>query len=157
MEESEENESSFKNLGCKKKEKEEEELKRVNAELALLEDPEGGGYVSMDSRNKIKDLEASRRTILQIREESWRLKSREICLQAGDENTKFFQNYAKGRKMANTIWEIPKGNGDMASSFEDLASLGITYFKDLFKAPAEASIAEVIRVAQLFPRYIEEE
>ena len=62
--------AATKSWAAKKKEKEEEELKRVNAEIALLEDPEGGGYASIDSRNKIKDLEASRRNILQIREES---------------------------------------------------------------------------------------
>ena len=125
--------AASKNWVAKKKEKEEEELKRVNSELAQLEDPEGGGYASIDSRNKIKELEASRRNILQLREESWRLKSRALWLQAGDENTKFFQNYAKGRKMANSIWEMPKGNDELASSFEDIASLGTNYFKDLLK------------------------
>jgi len=42
----------------------------------------------------------------------------------------------------------------MARSFEELASLGINYFKNLFKAPEEASIVEVIRVSQFFPRFI---
>ena len=59
--------------------------------------------------------------------------------------------------MANTIWEIPKGNGETTSSFEDLASLGIRHFKAIFKAPAEISITEVIRVAQFFPSFIDEE
>ena len=98
-----------------------------------------------------------RRRILQLREQSWRLKSRAIWLQAGDENSKFFQNYAKGRKNTNTIWEMKKANGDIALSFEDLATEGVNYFKHLFKAPGEATIAEVIRVAQVFPWFIEEE
>ena len=59
--------------------------------------------------------------------------------------------------MANTIWEMPKGNGEVATSFQDLSTLGTTYFKYFFKAPAEVSIAEVIRVAQLFPRFVEDE
>jgi len=42
---------------------------------------------------------------------------------------------------------MKKDNGEMACSFEDLASLGFNYFKNLFKAPDEVSIAEVIRVA----------
>ena len=45
----------------------------------------------------------------------------------------------------------------MARYFEELASLGVNYFKKLFKAPKEASIAEVIRVAHFFPRFIKEE
>eukprot|EP00253_Pinus_taeda_P003892 PITA_03892 len=59
-----------------------------------------------------------RKRILQTREKSWHLKSRAIWLQARDDNTKFFYNYAKGRKNSNTIWEMKKANGDMARSFE---------------------------------------
>lgn len=52
---------------------------------------------------------------------------------------------------------IPKENGEQESSFEDLASLGICHFKALFKAPTKVSIAEVIRVAQFFPSFVDEE
>ena len=52
---------------------------------------------------------------------------------------------------------MKKFNGDQAHSFEDLASLGVNFFKNLYKATEEISIAEVIRVAQFFPRFIEEE
>lgn len=52
---------------------------------------------------------------------------------------------------------MPKENGEKAQSFEELASLRVAYFKDLFRAPVEACIAEVIRVAQLFPSFIDEE
>ena len=43
------------------------------------------------------------------------------------------------------------------SSFEGLADLGVRYFGDLFSAQPGANIAEVIRVAQLFPRFVDEE
>ena len=33
----------------------------------------------------------------------------------------------------------------------------MNHFENLFRAPAQASIAEVIRVAQMFPRFAEEE
>eukprot|EP00253_Pinus_taeda_P019452 PITA_19452 len=134
-----------------------ENLTRMKAEIALLEDSGGIGYRTDESWARLKDLELERKRILQNREESWRLKSRAIWLQAGDDNTKFFQNYAKGRKNSNTIWEMEKANGDKARSFEELASLGNSYFKNLFKQPEEATIAEVIRATQFFPRFIEEE
>ena len=35
--------------------------------------------------------------------------------------------------------------------------MGCKHFKTIFKAPVKVSIAEVITVAQFFPRYIEEE
>lgn len=44
-----------------------------------------------------------------------------------------------------------------AQSFEELASLRVSYFKDFSRAPTEASIAEVIRVAQFFRSFIYEE
>lgn len=52
---------------------------------------------------------------------------------------------------------MKKNNGERARSFEDLTSLGVDFFKNLYKATEEISIAEVIRVAQFFPRFIEEE
>ena len=91
------------------------------------------------------------------REEAWRLKSRAIWLESGDENTKFFHAYARGRKAANTIWCLKDEAGLEHFGFEGKARCGVTHFESLFRAPAQASIAEVIRVAQLFPRYAEEE
>lgn len=52
---------------------------------------------------------------------------------------------------------MSRSDGAKAKSFNDLASMGRDHFKNLFKALAGASIAEVIWVAQLFPRYAEEE
>ena len=35
--------------------------------------------------------------------------------------------------------------------------MGVSHFKNLFKAPLEATIAEVIQVAQVFPRFMDED
>jgi len=63
----------------------------------------------------------------------WRLKSHAIWLSYGDENTKFFQAFSKGMKMANTIWGLRDRVGEVVSSFEGLAKLGIEHFSELFK------------------------
>ena len=76
----------------------EEELRKVNEELDFLERPERVGYSNIDSRNRIRELETARKKILLEREESWRIKSRAIWLLARDQNTKFFQKYAKEGK-----------------------------------------------------------
>lgn len=102
-------------------------------------------------------MEKRRQDLLAQREEEWRLKSRVIWLKSGDENTKFFQAYAKGQKAANTIWEMKDRQGEMVSSFKGLASLGVDHFQSLFKAPAETSLVEIIQLAQTFPRFAEEE
>ena len=49
------------------------------------------------------------------------------------------------------------GAGVEHYDFDGKASCGVTHFENLFKAPIQASIAEVIRVAQLFPRFSNEE
>eukprot|EP00253_Pinus_taeda_P014847 PITA_14847 len=134
-----------------------EELSLIDAELQDLGEPEADGYVNQDSKDKIMMLEKQRSKILLEREEEWRQKSRAIWLKAGDENTKFFHNYAKGRKNANTIWKLRDQNGREASSFEDLSRMGKAHFQNLFTAQGGITLAEIIRIAQCFPRFVEEE
>lgn len=67
--------------------------------------------------------------LLKEREETWRLKSKGIWLSYEDENTKLFQAYARGRKHANTIWDMKNDVWDTISSFQGLVDLGITHFK----------------------------
>eukprot|EP00253_Pinus_taeda_P008342 PITA_08342 len=88
--------------------------------------------------------------------EEWRLKSRAIWLKAGDENASFFHNYAKGIKSANTIWSLKDEEGREVSTFLGLSGLGQRHFQRLFSDSGAATIAEVIRTAQCFPRFVEE-
>ena len=86
-----------------KKVKDEQELKDI--ELALEEsmrDPLKGFSIQEDKEALIK-LEKRRQSLLKEQEEAWRQKGRDIWLKSSDENTKLFQAYARGRKMANTI------------------------------------------------------
>jgi hypothetical protein len=138
-----------------KKIKEEQELR--NIELTLQKRMAGYGqgfHTQVDKQNPV-NLEKRRRIILEEKEALWRLKSRSIWLSCGDENTKFFQAYAKGRKMANTIWELKKGDGEVETLL--MASMGIEHFCDLFKVHEGSSIAEIVQVARLFPHFVEEE
>ena len=45
----------------------------------------------------------------------------------------------------------------MESSFKGMSLLGKNYFKNLFKEGNQATIKEVVKVAQYFPRFVEEE
>lgn len=110
-------------------------LKFVEIDLEALESLEGDGYEMEEKKRRIKAMEGERYRILKDNEEKWRLKSRDIWLEAGDENSKFFQNYAKGRKNTNTIWELKNDEEVSASSFNDLSIMGVSHFKTLFKAP----------------------
>jgi hypothetical protein len=85
------------------------------------------------------------------------MRTKSIWLQVGDENTKLFHHFANGRKLSNTIWSIDRLDGSKASSFEDIAKEGTTHFKSLLKVDPGANIDSIIRVLNLFPRFISPE
>lgn len=87
-----------KHWGLHKKLKDKETLENVNSAIALLEDPCGNGYGIVKSRDRLQGLGTERRRILQLREESWHLKSRVIWLQAGRKIQFFFKIMLKEGK-----------------------------------------------------------
>jgi hypothetical protein len=62
----------------------------------------------------------------------WRMKSRVIRLVKGDENTKYFNNYAKYSKRINTIWKMQKPNEGKMGKFHEIAELGVLLTSNLF-------------------------
>eukprot|EP00253_Pinus_taeda_P036521 PITA_36521 len=140
-----------------RKEAQIEELTKISEELKKLESIEEDGYLTQVSKEKILHLEKLKTKILLDKEEEWRLKSRAIWLKAGDENTSFFHNYAKGRKSANTIWGLKNEEGSEVQTFHCLSELGQRHVQKLFVDPGETTIAEVIRTAQCFPKFLEED
>ena len=57
----------------------------------------------------------------------------------------------------NTIWSLEDDRGRRQGSFEELAGTGVEHFQNLFKAPTRAQIAEIMRIAQVFPRFVGKE
>jgi hypothetical protein len=78
-------------------------------------------------------------------------------LDCGEENTKHFQAYAKGRKLYNTIWSLNDIDGRTISSFEGLAHLGKRHFHNLFKEYERVNIANIVRMSLYFPSFVNEE
>ena len=72
-------------------------------DIAAIQNFEEGGFLNSEDNGNLSTLELCRNKLLKEKEEVWRLKSRAICLESGDDNTKFFQTFAKGRKMQNNI------------------------------------------------------
>lgn len=114
------------------------------------------GFISEESKIQLVSLENRKIKILQEKEEQWRMKSRAIWLQAGDGNTKFFHNFANGRKATNTIWQMPCETEGWASTHPQLARLGITHFKRQFIALSAINLPNIINLASHFPRFVEQ-
>lgn len=115
--------------------RDEQTLRSIELNLDNLLDEQGLGFTSEATKSHLLELEAQWSKILKEREETWHLRSWAIWLQASDENTKFFQNYVKGRKVCNTIWRMPMEDGSLDSSFNQLAHLGNTHFQNMFHPP----------------------
>jgi hypothetical protein len=62
------------------------------------------------------------------------LKSRALWLKAGNNNTKYFHQFANFRKNTNTISDIKNAKGRTVSSFQEKAEAGASYFENLFQA-----------------------
>eukprot|EP00253_Pinus_taeda_P030029 PITA_30029 len=110
---------------------------------------------SLEQKDKITSLMHKRTQILKDREESWRLRSWEIWLKDGDNNTKFYHKFANERKVINTIWELKNEHGQVIQTFRELAALANSHFKDIYKAPPIVAQAEVMRIAHLFPIFVD--
>jgi hypothetical protein len=132
-------------------------LVEIENDLQDLYEAEGGGYSNQESKDQLLNLERKCSLLLQKREEEWHLKSRALWLRSGDENTKFFQAYAKGRRMTNTIWSLTDPLGNKASSFQDMAQLSTLHFKNLFKEEAHPQIEAILGIIRPFPRFAKEE
>eukprot|EP00253_Pinus_taeda_P031439 PITA_31439 len=140
-----------------KKAKDDEQLISVEEDIKTLLDEHNLGFISEENKNRLVALEKQKQSILKLREESIRLRSRAIWLKAGDANSRFFHNFANGRRVANTIWNLPIPDGGLADSFIKLSRLGTSHFKGIFKSLVGTNLAEIINVASHFPRFVNNE
>ena len=140
-----------------KKRVEREALHSIDEKIGILNSVDLLGYRTKDSRAQLFALETEKAKLLRQKEEDWRLKIRAIWLQAGDENTKFFQQHANGRKAANTIWELSDRNGFTARTQTQLSELGTRHFFNLYRASTNINLPDILRITQNFKIFVEQE
>eukprot|EP00253_Pinus_taeda_P025504 PITA_25504 len=132
-------------------------LEEAEKVIAEFKESSIGTFPSPEKKVEYTSLISKRSQILKEREESWRLRSRAIWLLEGDANTKYYHKFANGRKIINTIWELKDEHGHQVSSQKNLARLATAHFRGIYKAPADVSILEIMRVIEHFPRFIEQD
>jgi len=81
-------------------------LIEIEHHIELFSSSLGEYEPSQDSRELFILLSSHKKEILDTNEATWRQNSRAIWLDYGDENTKIFHSYVKGRNIANTIWSL---------------------------------------------------
>lgn len=85
------------------------------------------------------------------------MRSRAIWLKKGDDNTKFYHKFVNGCKAINTIWKLAREQGELVNTFPRLAVMATSHFRNIYKTPPNATLAEIMRTAQLFPRFVDQE
>jgi len=85
------------------------------------------------------------------------LKSRALWIDCGDNNTRFFHNFANHRRVSNAIWDILDTNGEVVNSQQELSIEAIKHFKGIFTDPGLTRIDSKLKVLQQIPRLFSEE
>jgi hypothetical protein len=89
---------------------------------------------NQDSLTQEVVLQKSLHQAYRTEEDYWRVKSRNLWLQAGDKNTTFFHKQVEARKNFNTVTEI-NSQDQVIKDFEGIKKVAHSFFKDLFTAP----------------------
>ena len=80
-------------------------LSKIETDNLILEDIVVLDSFSEENRVALKDCHLSKQEILLHKEETLRQKSRAIWLKVGDENSRYFHNYANKMWLTNSVWE----------------------------------------------------
>jgi hypothetical protein len=80
-----------------------------------------------------------------------------IWIQSGDQNTKFFHQFASYRRNRKHVCEIIDDTGKLHSGQMELKAEAMNYYKHFFKAHEQPTTTEQVRVAGLFSRLVNEE
>eukprot|EP01018_Ginkgo_biloba_P034237 Gb_24170 [translate_table: standard] len=141
----------------RKKIKDEKDLATVEVDLEALYLQELAEHPNDFFKGKVKEFEHRKSKLLANKEAAWRLKSRALWLSQGDGITKFFHKLANHKRNVNTIWQLTRSDGFVASSFEDLAMAGVEHFRGIYKEERRSKIAKVLKLTSFFPSFVSEE
>ena len=76
--------------------------------------------------------------LLEQKEVYWKQRAKQFWLKDGDQNTRFFRNFALGRKKNNQLVRLQDKHGDWKEDREDIQHIVMEYFEDLFQASTTA-------------------
>lgn len=83
-----------------------------------------------EERVLLNSSEDRKNELLDTKELVWRLKSRAMWLDKGDNNTELFHVCTNFRKFVNTAWEMGLLDGSKLYSFKNISSDENTYFQN---------------------------
>lgn len=72
--------------------------------------------------------------LLERQEIYWKQRSKQFWLREGDQNTRFFNNFASGRRRNNQVVRLKNSDGEWVDSMQGIQEIITGYFCDLFKS-----------------------
>jgi hypothetical protein len=93
-----------------------------------------GGMQRLAEERHLKLLEEERNKLLVAEEELWRQRSRALWIKSGDQNTKFFHQFASYRRNHKHIWEVIDDHGKVHFGQEALKTEATRYFKKFLRS-----------------------
>ncbi|XP_074337163.1 uncharacterized protein LOC141674333 [Apium graveolens] len=105
---------------------------RIKSCKVAMQQYRGGRDV--DSKEKYREARNKLTKILSQTEVFWRQRSKQLWLQAGDQNSKFFHMYASNRRRNNQINKLKNEEDQWVEWESGLAELMSGYFSTLFTA-----------------------
>lgn len=81
--------------------------------------------------------------LLHCEELFWAQLARQLWLVHGDRNTKYFHAVVKRRRINNCITKIQDLNGNWITNYNDLETIAVDYFKEVYTPNDSASSSEI--------------
>ncbi|GLU10723.1 hypothetical protein SLE2022_275090 [Rubroshorea leprosula] len=114
-------------------------LKQCMKEFKRLSHHQDPALAAREERRVLNELEEW----LERGEIMWRQRSRDIWIQEGDRNTRFFHRRATKRKDRNRVEKLMKDTGEWTSSFGEVKVVVTGYFAQLFTSTDPTNLALV--------------
>ena len=76
--------------------------------------------------------------LLEKKEIYWKQRAKQFWLKEGDQNTRFFHNFASGRRKNNQVRRLKDKNGDWKEEEQEIQEIITDYFAELFTSSGSA-------------------
>ncbi|GKU88725.1 hypothetical protein SLEP1_g2954 [Rubroshorea leprosula] len=103
---------------------------------------------SAKSLSEEKQLLVETEEWLEREEILWRQRSRDIWLQEGDRNTRFFHMRASRRRERNTVGKLLKDDGQWTDNPAEIRSIASSYFESLFSSSSPSDLEYVLNCVE---------